>query len=63
MPRALRAPMLGVAALALLVACSLEGLDRFSFPACPQCDVLNARDHLDPTDATVCTLWQCVIAL
>lgn len=50
-----------VAAMLALAAmgCSLTGLDRFQFPTCPQtqCDVLNARDGIDP--AAECFAWRC----
>lgn len=53
---------MGLGALALGSACSLEGLDRFPFPTCNAdghtgCEPLNARDGI--TDPQACMLWQC----
>jgi hypothetical protein len=51
---AFRLVLVGV--LATCASCSLTGLDRFQFPVCGQCEVLNTRDSIDP-DA--CMRWQC----
>lgn len=44
---------------ALVPACSLTGLDRFEFPACGECELLNMRDGIAPG---ACELWQCDVA-
>lgn len=44
-------------ALVVVPGCSLTGLDRFDWPSCDQCDVLNERDGIDTAGA--CELWRC----
>ncbi|AKF03520.1 DNA polymerase III alpha subunit [Sandaracinus amylolyticus] len=46
-----------VLALCVVVpGCSLTGLDRFDWPDCDECEVLNERDRIGDDD---CERWQC----